>query len=148
MSDIIDSFDGEFAFLSNFYDSPISDGRMIMPTVEHYFQAAKTDSMYDYTIIATAKTPGEAKRAGRHCVLRKDWEEVKESVMREALRKKFSDPVLRSKLLATGNRPLKEGNHWHDNYWGSCHCERCNDKGKNVLGQILMELRTELMEEN
>ena len=145
---MINSFDGEFAFLSNFYDSPISDGRMIMPTVEHYFQAAKADSMYDYIAIATAKTPGQAKRAGRKAVLRHDWEDVKMNVMREALRKKFSDPELKAKLLATGDQHLEEGNHWCDNFWGVCHCLKCQDKvGQNNLGKLLMELRSELMED-
>lgn len=144
---MINSFDGEFAFLSNFYDSPISDGRMIMPTVEHYFQAAKADSMYDYIAIATAKTPGQAKRAGRKAVLRHDWEDVKMNVMREALRKKFSDPELKAKLLATGDQILEEGNTWHDNFWGVCHCVKCQDTmAHNHLGKLLMELRTELME--
>lgn len=144
---MINSFDGEFAFLSNFYDSPISDGRMIMPTVEHYFQAAKADSMYDYIAIATAATPGQAKRAGRKAVLRHDWEDVKMNVMREALRKKFSDPELKAKLLATGDQILEEGNTWHDNFWGVCHCVKCQDTmAHNHLGKLLMELRTELME--
>ena len=145
---MINSFDGEFAFLSNFYDSPISDGRMIMPTVEHYFQAAKADSMYDYIAIATAATPGQAKRAGRKAALRHDWEDVKMNVMREALRKKFSDPELKAKLLATGDQHLEEGNTWHDNFWGVCHCDRCQDiMAHNHLGKLLMELRTELMED-
>ena len=145
---MINCFDGEFAFLSNFYDSPISDGRMIMPTVEHYFQAAKADSIYDYIAIATAKTPGQAKRAGRRAVLRYDWEDVKINVMREALRKKFSNPELKAKLLATGDQYLEEGNNWHDNFWGVCYCEKCQDTvAHNHLGKLLMELRTEFMEE-
>ena len=145
---MINCFDGEFAFLSNFYDSPISDGRMIMPTVEHYFQAAKADSMYDYIAIATAATPGQAKRAGRKATLRHDWEDVKMNVMREALHKKFSDPELKAKLLATGDQHLEEGNTWHDNFWGVCHCDRCQDiMAHNHLGKLLMELRTELMED-
>ena len=119
-----------------------------MPTVEHYFQAAKADSMYDYIAIATAATPGQAKRAGRKAVLRHDWEDVKMNVMREALRKKFSDPELKAKLLATGDQHLEEGNTWHDNFWGVCHCDRCQDvMAHNHLGKLLMELRTELMED-
>ena len=54
-----------------------------MPTMEHYFQAMKADSMYDYIAIATAKTPGAAKRAGRRAILRHDWEDVKEQVMED-----------------------------------------------------------------
>lgn len=145
---MIDKFEGKFEFLSNFYSSPISDGKMIMPTVEHYFQAAKADNVYDYTAIATAATPGQAKRIGRKAVLRHDWEDVKLNVMREALRKKFSDPELKAKLLATGDQYLEEGNTWHDNFWGVCHCIRCQDTmAHNNLGKLIMELRTELQEE-
>lgn len=76
---MIDCFDGEFAFLSNFYTSPFEgpDGTMFL-TMEHYFQAMKADSMLDYLTIASAPTPGKAKRLGRQCVLRWDWEKVKE----------------------------------------------------------------------
>ena len=97
--------------------------------------------MYDYIAIATAKTPGQAKRAGRKAVLRHDWEDVKMNVMRKALRKKFSDPELKAKLLATGDQILEEGNTWHDKYWGVDSVTR---EGKNMLGKILMEIRDEL----
>ena len=145
---MINKFEGEFEFLSNFYESPISDGKMEMPTVEHYFQAAKTANKYDYIVIATSRTPGEAKRKGRRTIMREDWEEVKLSVMKEALRKKFAIPELRQKLIATGPEYLEEGNWWHDNFWGVCHCEKCQDKrGQNNLGKLLMEIRAEIMEE-
>lgn len=72
---MINSFDGEFAFLSNFYNSPISDGEITYPTVEHYFQAMKTSNIEEVMEIAAAPTPGQAKRLGRKCHLRPDWEE-------------------------------------------------------------------------
>lgn len=145
---VIDCFDGEFAFLSNFYPSPIpiSDGvdTFTAPTVEHYFQASKTPSMEEFLDILSASTPGQSKRLGRKCMLVPDWEEVKDRVMYEALRLKFSDPDLKEKLLATEDAWLVEGNTWHDNYWGSCHCDRCGSHGRNKLGQLLMQLREEL----
>ena len=42
---MINCFDGEFAFLSNFHPSMITDGNEWFLTVEHYFQAAKTETM-------------------------------------------------------------------------------------------------------
>ena len=145
---MINCFDGDFAFLSNFYDSPISRDGVIFPTVEHYFQAMKADGMLDYLAIAAAETPGKAKRLGRKCQMRWGWERVKEDTMRDALRLKFSDPELKKKLLATGDEYLEEGNTWHDNYWGVCYCERCsNVTAKNRLGHLLMELREELRNE-
>ena len=63
--------------------------------------------------------------------------------MEELLRNKFSDPVLKQRLLATGNRELIEGNHWHDNFWDSCTCDRCRNNGQNLLGKLLMKLSSE-----
>lgn len=142
---MINKFDGKYAFLSNFYESPISDGEITYPTVEHYFQAMKTSSMEEAVEIAAAPTPGRAKRLGRKCQLRPEWEEIKMTVMNIALHKKFADPVLRAKLLATGDEYLEEGNYWHDNFWGVCYCEKCQDEiGHNNLGKLLMKLRKEL----
>lgn len=44
--------------------------------------------------IAAARTPGMAKRAGRAIDLRPDWEKVKDKIMWEAIRLKFSEPTL------------------------------------------------------
>ena len=119
-----------------------------MPTVEHYFQAAKAAEPLDFLKIAAADTPGQAKRLGRKCKLRADWEEKKIDVMRQALKLKFADPTLKAKLIATGDEELVEGNRWCDNFWGACHCLKCQDKvGQNNLGKLLMELREEIKKE-
>ena len=145
---MIDKFEGENAFLSNFYElsKKITDECGIAyPTVEHYFQAAKTNNISMRMAISLMDSPGKAKRAGRNLDLRYDWEEIKVNVMRQALAKKFADPVLARKLMATGNQYLEEGNHWCDNFWGVCHCSKCQDKvGQNNLGKLLMELREEI----
>lgn len=142
---VITVFDGDFAFLSNFYYSPIRIGGIDFPTVEHAFQALKTYSIDEQKKIAAAPTPGEAKRMGRRVTLRPDWEEVKEAAMLMCLREKFTIPKLREKLLETGDTYLVEGTLWHDNEWGSCHCEQCVNKiGKNKLGNLLMQVRKEI----
>ncbi len=143
----IDKFDGEYAFLSNFYPSKIlydECERWYAPTVEHAFQASKTLSMEEEIDILASSTPGRAKRLGRGCYLRKDWEEVKDDVMYKFLQRKFAIPELRDKLLATGNATLIEGTTWHDNYWGICSCDKCKGRGKNRLGELLMKIREEL----
>lgn len=142
---MIAMFDGKYAFLSNFFPSPITFDGVTFPTVEHWFQAWKTKVPAEFRAIATADTPGKSKRLGRQCTLREDWEEVKVDVMRDGLRLKFQDPKLRAMLLATGNEELIEGNTWHDNTWGNCVCQKCqNTPGRNMLGMLLMELRTEI----
>lgn len=145
---MIAMFDGKHAFLSNFASSTFTSDGITFPTVEHWFQAYKTQDPTEFRRIATADTPGKAKRMGRQVTLRSDWEEIKVDVMRAGLRKKFAIPSLRAKLLATGNEELMEGNTWHDNTWGNCVCQKCqNVPGRNMLGMLLMELRQEIQYE-
>lgn len=141
---MIKNFEGEYAFLSNFYFSPMIIDNVVYTTNEHFFQAMKSLNPKERQAIALAPTPGKAKRLGRKVSLRKDWEDIKEEVMLTGLRHKFSNPELRKKLLATGNEELIEGTTWHDNYWGICDCEACGGQGKNRLGKLLMQVREEL----
>ena len=142
---MINSFQGEHEFLSNFAASEIEFEGIVFPTVEHAFQAAKTLNMTKRKEIAALPSPGHAKRAGRSVELRPDWEEIKTDVMMTGLRHKFAIPELRAKLLATGDEELMEGNTWHDNTWGNCVCQKCqNTPGRNMLGMLLMELRNEI----
>ncbi len=134
-------FDGESAFLSNFY--PLPNGL----TLEHYYQAAKTLDPSARAAILCASTPGRAKRLGQHTPLRPHWNEMRVNAMRALLRRKFADLTLAAHLLATGERPLVEGNTWHDNFWGICYCSRCDARGENWLGRLLMEIRAELKED-
>ena len=136
---MIDRFDGEYAFLSNYSASPFRIDHVLFPTMEHYFQANKADNQNDYLHIAYAPTPGEAKRLGRKIQLRPNWEKIKDEVMLTGLRKKFADPELRNLLLATGDEELIEGNYWGDTYWGVC-----NGVGQNKLGKLLMQVREEI----
>ena len=73
--------------------------------------------------------------------VRKDWDEKKVGFMRWGLEEKFKDEVLKEMLISTGDMYIIEGNLWHDNFWGSCTCEKCGDKGENRLGKMLMEIR-------
>lgn len=141
MADVINRFDGDYEFLSNFANTLIRDDEGIYyTTVEAAFQAAKTHDLELRRRMARFK-PGEAKRFGRKVDLRPDWEEVKDEVMYQFVKQKFSDNSFgyRDKLLATGDAELVEGNYWHDTYWGVC-----NGVGKNRLGKILMRVREEL----
>ena len=101
---MINRFNEEFDFLSNFFPSIIigEDG-IVYPSVEHFFQAQKTKDLVQRRIIAEARTPGIAKRMGRRVKLRPDWEDIKDKVMLFAVRQKFKDPKLASLLLDTKN---------------------------------------------
>ena len=143
---IIDSFRGKYAFLSNFYSCDINltiNGRTYtFPTVENAFQLSKTLNPSEKLIHRFQSiTPGQAKKLGRLVKLRNDWDQVKLQVMRKLLIKKFSNPELKNKLLDTGDALLIEGNWWRDTYWGVCNR---TDIGDNHLGKLLMEVRDEL----
>lgn len=88
-------------------------------------------------------SPMTAARAGRSRKrpFRKDWESVKDGIMEEAVRAKFSQHAeLNELLLSTGDRKIVE-HTTNDSYWG----DGGDGTGKNQLGQILMRLRTELL---
>jgi len=145
----INHFKKKFMFLSNFYKSKFKDKEgNIWPSVEHYFQAMKTNDYKEREEIRVSPNPGSAKKKGRNVKLRDDWDQIKEDVMYEGLYYKFTqNENLRRKLIETGDLFLKEGNYWHDNIWGDCYCQKCEKiKGKNILGHLLMTLRTNLKE--
>src|SRR3990172_6511970 len=141
---MIIGFNDQYRFLSNFYPSRITFEGLVYPTVEHAYQAAKTEEPEVRRHIQEKATAIQAKIFGRELQLREDWEDIKLPIMRTLLRKKFYDPVLRAALIATNSDNLVETNYWHDNFWGSCTCNKCRNKGANWLGELLVELRCEL----
>lgn len=144
MSENITQFKGEFHFLSNFYLCTIRvRGWRTFPSVEHLYQAAKTKDRNRQEGIRHAPNADIAKKAGNLVPLREDWEEIKYNIMQNAVLMKFTqNNELGQKLISTHPSELIEGNHWHDNYWGNCYCEKCNNiQGENHLGKILMYVR-------
>ena len=142
---IIDRFDEQYAFLSNFYPCDILYKGVTFPALENAYQAAKYagEDWVEVFLQFAQMTPGKAKWKGGKLALREDWDKIKLEVMEELLRIKFSDPYLRYLLIVTKEHELVEGNHWHDNFWGNCSCEKCDNKGLNHLGKLLMKLRSE-----
>lgn len=139
----ISEFKGEYGFLSNFSPAVLTVDGQRYPTLEHAFQACKTPSPFDKQRISTAPTPGAAKRLGRRVRLYSNWEEIKVKIMHMLLLQKFADPVLQEKLLATGDAELEEGNWWGDKFWGVCDGE-----GQNMLGRLLMQVRSYYQKKN
>lgn len=135
----IDSFSGDFRWLSNFAEAPVMLDGWEYPTTEHAYQAAKTVDFNEREAVLACETPGRAKRMGRKITMRPDWDEVKEAVMLDLTRQKYTLPEYRERLLATGNREIVEGNTWGDTFWGVC-----KGVGKNKLGRILMQVRDEI----
>lgn len=140
------TFRGRLDFCSNFYICNINTQYGVFPSTENAFAWAKCSDESRLKEFQ-ACTPSQSKRIGKTVKMRPDWEEIKVEVMRRLLKIKFSIPELKEKLLATGNEILVEGNEWHDNFWGSCTCDRCGYRGKNTLGMLLMEVRAQLQQE-
>src|SRR5215218_28349 len=134
----------EYGEFSNFAHFPIRLKGRTWPTTEHYFQAQKfagTDDAHAEAI-RKAGSPMLAARMGRDRKkkLRRDWESAKVAVMREALLAKFEQhPQLRELLLSTADAKLVEHTE-RDDYWG----DGGNGSGRNMLGQLLMEVRRRL----
>lgn len=134
---------GEF---SNFSRHPIKVSGLTWPTTKHYFQAQKFAGTPAAEEVRAQPTPMLAARMGRRRDLpfRPDWEAVKDAVMMDALRAKFTQhPELHALLLSTGDAELVEHTA-NDAYWA----DGGDGSGHNRLGELLMELRRELRGES
>ncbi len=132
----------EYGCFSNFSRHPIFLAGRKWPTSEHYFQAQKFQGTEHEEKVRLCKTPSQAANMGRSrkLPLRRDWEGVKDQVMLDAVRAKFTQhDDLRAILLGTGDAKLVEHTD-KDSYWG----DGGDGSGKNRLGQLLMRLREEL----
>jgi len=127
---------------SNFAPSPVVVNGKRYPTVEHFFQASKFPSNVEWQeAIRVSPTPAKAKQLGteKDGEKRPDWDTQKESIMLTGLRAKFQqNSGLLEQLKKTEPRPLIEAST--DAYWG----EGRTGKGKNRMGKLLEQVRTEL----
>lgn len=138
---VVERFDKDYAFLSNFYPcTVVGKSGIVYPSSEHAYQAAKSKSRRIRKIIASLPTAAATKKYGRNVVVRPDWEKVKRRIMLQIVRAKFSqNRYLAMMLIDTLDADLREGNWWGDTTWGIC-----KGVGKNWLGKILMQVRAEL----
>jgi len=149
---------GEWRVLSNMYEAPFQVDSVTYPTVEHYFQWSKAKQFGDGAIadkILKTPSPKAVKALGRKVkdFVKEEWDKTKDGVMRTAVKAKFiQHPDLKTKLMETGVRPIGEASA-RDKYWGigtSADTSKAKDPtkwpGKNVLGRMLADLRTELKE--
>ena len=121
----------------------IDAGKQTWPTVEHYYQAMKFPVDPDWQEeIRNASSATKAKQMGADAAhpSRGDWGQIKDAVMKTALLAKFQqDPSLLATLQSTGDRPLVDVSVG-DPYWSAGP----KGKGRNRLGVLLAEVRTEL----
>jgi N-glycosidase YbiA len=132
----------EWCWLSNFFLSPMIVQEKEYPTVEHWFQSQKFTNLELQEKIRTCPTASHAKKLGRtrDVSFLTNWDSVKEQVLYEGLKAKFTQNILlHNLLLKTGSEELIEQSPW-DSYWGSGR----TGKGQNRMGHLLMKLRSEL----
>lgn len=132
----------QYGCFSNFSRHSLKLKGKLWLTSEHYFQAQKFEGTEHEENVRICKTPREAADMGRRrdLPLRKDWEQVKDGVMYDAIKAKFTQhPEILKILLSTGDEEIIEDSPI-DWYWG---CGK-DGTGKNMLGKLLVKLRDEL----
>ena len=135
---------GECGFLSNLYKKSLVFEGILFPTAEHAYQYGK------FRDEDTRKWAMEAPKPHLISILAHslfvwdivdNWSKIKVNRMYNVLKAKFSHYYIRQKLLETGNSILIE-NSKMDSFWGIGRIE----KGKNMLGKLLMKVREEIKE--
>lgn len=139
---MIIEFQNEYRWLSNFAPVEIELDGGKYPSVEHAYMSAKSDSAEWKRFCADRNnSAGDVKRKSRTIKLKPNWEHVKLEVMGNCIAQKFSKDPYKSKLLATGDVHIQEGNRWNDKFWGVC---LKTNKGQNHLGKLIMSVREKL----
>jgi ribA/ribD-fused uncharacterized protein len=142
----IKGFTGNYRWLSNFWPAYILFEGITFPSTEHAYVYSKlmTEVQRNDAVLLQllAKSAGEVKRFGRSIPIRKNFDDIKVSVMTEITAAKYStdNPELVEKLLATGDAYIEETNSWEDTFWGVS----MEGVGLNNLGKIIMARRAVL----
>ena len=134
--------------LSRFADTPFLLEDSLWPTVEHYYQALKFLNKGTQQTILELKSPEQAikfaKQWRNKFKIRKDWNNIKTTVMTRAIYTKCrTHSDIAKKLIATANEKIVENSQF-DYFWG---CGR-DKRGNNHYGKILMNVRDKLIDEN
>ncbi len=139
-----------YGVFSNLYRRPIVFEGREYSTSEHAYQAGKAVKESVREWILSAPSPSLVAMAAHGLYtwdIAPDWSKVKFDRMRGVLRAKFTQHQdLRELLLSTGDARLVESaktDNPVNRLWGEV-----NGKGKNMLGVLLMELRSELRNES
>jgi ribA/ribD-fused uncharacterized protein len=149
MNSPIENWSNEFQFLRNDFPCDVEieedDGSTYTySSAEAAFQAGKTTDQDDREAFVDCIDAHDAKQLGRALPLPPDWDQVRISRMERVLRAKFTDDEdLAERLKGTGSAPLIMVNR-RDDFWGMIRQPDGSLSGRNMLGDILMKIRTEL----
>lgn len=135
-----------FGGLSNMAGGfPLSVNGLRIRTSEALYQACRFPHLPDLQrLIFEQRSPMTAKmksRQHRHDS-RKDWNQVRVSIMRWCLRVKLAQnrDAFGDLLLSTHDFPIVEQSR-KDDFWGAKSVDEQTLVGRNILGRLLMELR-------
>jgi ribA/ribD-fused uncharacterized protein len=138
---MIEQFRDEYRWLSNFTPVKVVYEGIEYASVEHAYMSAKSHDMVWKSRCADSQvSAAQIKKESKEIDLREDWEKVKFEVMLECVRQKMTQEPFKSKLEATGNVYIQEGNIWGDTVYGVC---LKTNKGQNLLGKMIMKIREE-----
>lgn len=143
-----------YGAFSQWYASPFSEGGVLFPTAEHYMMYHKALLFGDTKVaqaVLTATKPNQVKALGRKVANFSDavWDQHKIGIVLQGTRLKFAQhPSLAALLRGTGDAGLVEATPY-DKVWGIgstdvAHPERWPAGSQNLLGRILMQVRSEL----
>ena len=137
---MINSFRGEYNWLSNMHSCDVVYKNNNFKSVENAYMFAKADTSGEWLKFCLENPPNIVKKESKNIRVRPDWEEVKLEIMYNLLIKKFTQEPFRTNLLNTGNENIQEGNFWNDTFWG-VDLKQNPNVGENHLGRLIMHVR-------
>ena len=135
----------EYKYLSTFSKHSVLLGgfgngelSFLFPTAEAGYQAYKNPSDLEYVLKQSSTlSPKVSKELGKEVVLRDDWEEIKEVIMKRVIMAKFEqNNDIRELLVDTGLRIIIKCSK-RTSFW--------NTSKENRMGKLLMGVRKEIM---
>lgn len=142
---MIEEFQGEYRWLSNFVSCSIMLNGIMYRSVEHAYMSAKSDNIDWKEFCQNTEKPGAVKKASYSLAINANWNKYKKHIiMWQCLQQKYRQEPYMSKLIATDDTYIQEGNNHNDDHWGFCFKKK---KGLNILGHMIMDIREELIAE-
>ncbi|MBU2772523.1 NADAR family protein [Acidithiobacillus ferrooxidans] len=136
-----------YGAFSNLYKRKLEFEGAIFPTAEHAYQAGKARKLVVREWLMAAPSPSLLAMAAHGLYawdVASDWSKIKFDRMKLILKAKFTQhDDLQALLLSTGNARLVESataDNAVNRLWGEV-----NGVGQNKLGQLLMEVRSEIL---
>ena len=145
----VEAFIGYHSFMTNDFQTEVYHSGHIYPSVSYAFQAARAPDENMRNLIKKSPTLIGMYDIAKTFQEPSDWPFARLKVMEALHRDKFRrSPILREKLLSTGDRSLNnelfeldpEGENI---FWGLV-----DSRGQNQLGRILEQLREDIISDN